>query len=269
MKNTVLITGATSGIGEATTLLFLEKSWNVIATGRNQEKLKELALKGAETYRLDVTNEQEVSNLINIISDRKQQIDVLVNNAGYGQFGTIEETSIEKARKQFETNLFGLASVTQKLLPLMRKKLKGRIINISSVAGITSMPGGGWYSASKFAVEAISDALRWEVKQFGIKVILIEPGPIKTGFSNIVGQNVVFEEGSPYGKLVKKLTTESTKSIKGGSVNGCAKLIYKVASKKNVKNRYIYTKEGKLIKFLLFISPSKFIDYLMNRLFMK
>ena len=266
---TVIITGATSGIGEATALVFLHNSWNVIAVGRNEDKLEILSQKGIETYRMDITSEREVDGFVGYLVNSGKEVDVLVNNAGYGQFGTIEETSIEKARMQFETNVFGLASVTQKIIPLMRKNNGGRIINISSVAGITSMPGGGWYSASKFAVEAVSDALRWELKKFGIKVVIIEPGPIKTGFATAVGQNVVLGSDGPYGDLVKNLTTESTKSIKGGTVAGCAELIYKVSVKKVTKNRYIYTSTGKFIKFLLTVLPAKLIDRVVVRLFLR
>lgn len=265
MKKTVLITGATSGIGQATVSEFVNKSWNVIATGRNEDKFKDIT--GVTIFKLDVTNEQDINNLVKYIVDNNIKIDVLVNNAGYGQFGTIEETSIDKAKKQFETNVFGLAELTRHIIPFMREHMSGRIINISSVAGLTSMPGGGWYSASKFAVEAISDALRWELKKFNIRVIIIEPGPIKSGFANAVSQNVVIVNNGPYGDLVKSLTTESTKSIKGGTIEGCAKVIYKAATKNTTRNRYVYTKEGKFIKFLIAAFPSKIIDKVMNKMF--
>ncbi|MDD3687171.1 MAG: SDR family oxidoreductase, partial [Bacteroidales bacterium] len=196
---TILITGATSGIGEAAVNLFQSKGWKVIATGRNKERLDEIAKSGAETYKLDITNQQEINNLVTSITAAGKKIDVLLNNAGYGQFGTIEETSDEKARAQFDTNVFGLAAMCRAFIPLMRNNGGGRIINVSSVAGKTSMPGGGWYAASKFAVEAISDALRWETKQFGIKVSVILPGPIKTGFATTVNSNVVINEDGPYG----------------------------------------------------------------------
>jgi short-subunit dehydrogenase len=267
MKKTVLITGATNGIGEASVHEFLRKSWNVIATGRSQDKLNKLEKIGAEIFCLDITNEQNINKLIQHIVNKNIHIDVLVNNAGYGQFGTIEETSIEKARNQFETNVFGLAALSQKIIPLMRSNGAGRIINISSIAGITSMPGGGWYSASKFAVEAISDTLRWELNKFNIRVVIIEPGPIKSGFSEAVRQNVVIADNSPYGDLVKKLTTKFTKSIKGGTVEGCAKIIYKAATKKNPKTRYVYTKEWKIIKLLLILFPPKIVDIFVKKIF--
>lgn len=263
---TIFITGATSGIGEASANLFLSKNWKVIATGRNKEKLEELKAKGAETFVLDVTNEQEINKIFTEIRQRGTIINVVLNNAGYGQFGTIEEVSAEQAKKQFETNLFGLASVCRAIIPMMRNNNGGRIINVSSAAGFVSMPGGGWYAASKHAVEAISDALRWETKQFGIKVSLIEPGPIKTQFANNVYANIVYNENGPYSTLVRDLTT-STKAISGGTVENCAKKIYKAATKKRPRNRYLVTKEAFLIKFLINFLPPKILDYFVIKMF--
>lgn len=263
---TILITGATSGIGEAAVKLFLAKSWQVIATGRNKEKLLELKQLGAETHTLDITNQQDINKLVTHINDTKTKIDVLLNNAGYGQFGTIEETPDDKAREQFETNVFGLAAMCRAFIPHMRKNCGGRIINVSSAAGITSMPGGGWYAASKFAVEALSDALRWETKQFGIKVSIIEPGPIKTGFAITVNNNVINNESGPYGTLVKDLT-KSTKAFKGGTVNGCARKIYRAATARTPRNRYLVTKEAHTIKFLVAVLPPKVMDYFVIRMF--
>ena len=263
---TILITGATSGIGEAAVKLFLAKSWKVIATGRNQEKLAELKKLGTEIHILDITNQQDINKLVTHINEAGTKIDVLLNNAGYGQFGTIEETPDEKARQQFETNVFGRAAMCRAIVPHMRKNCDGRIINISSAAGIVSMPGGGWYAASKFAVEAISDSLRWETKQFGIKVSLIEPGPIKTGFATTVNSNVINNENGPYGTLVKDLT-QSTKSIKGGTVEDCAKKIFKAATVRRPRNRYLVTKEAHFIKFLVAVLPPKALDYFVIRMF--
>ncbi|MBN2776138.1 MAG: SDR family oxidoreductase [Bacteroidales bacterium] len=264
--NTALITGATSGIGYASVEKFISKGWHVIATGRNSEKLKKLKNIGAETFQLDVTNQQDINSLITHLVNKSINIDVLVNNAGFGQFGTIEETSDEKARAQFDTNVFGLAAMIRAILPMMRKNCSGRIVNISSAAGLTSMPGGGWYAASKFAVEAISDALRWETKKLGIKIVLIEPGPIKTSFAETVNTSVVIPENSPYGTLVKDLT-QSTKGIKGGTVENCAKIIYRASTTKRPRNRYLVTKEAKLIKILLTILPPKLIDYFVIKMF--
>ncbi|MDD4149389.1 MAG: SDR family oxidoreductase [Bacteroidales bacterium] len=263
---TVLITGATSGIGQACSELFLKKGWNVIATGRNNQKLDMLKTSGASVFLLDVTKQTDINNLVTYIVNNKITIDVLVNNAGFGQFGTIEETPDEKIRAQFDTNVFGMAAMIRAILPMMRENSSGRIVNVSSAAGLTSMPGGGWYAASKFAVEALSDALRWEVKKLGIKVAIIEPGPIKTDFAETVHNNIVIPENTPYGSLVKDLT-QSTNGFKGGTVKNCAKIIYKAATRKRPRNRYLVTKEAKLIKFLLFILPPKIMDFFVIRMF--
>ncbi len=264
---TIIITGATGGIGLATAKLFNKKSWNVIATARNTEKLKVLERLGIQTYVVDITKSTNIDKFVNMLVDNNIKIDVLVNNAGYGQFGTVEETNIIKARQQFETNVFGLAAITQRIVPIMRKQKNGRIINISSIAGKTSMPGGGWYAASKHAVEALSDSLRWETNQFGIKVSIIEPGPIKTDFAANANKTVVLEEKGPYGSLVKDLTQSSTSSIKGGTVEECAAVVFKAATKKNPKNRYLVTKEAKLIRFILRFFPPKLVDYIVIKMF--
>jgi short-subunit dehydrogenase len=265
---TVLITGATSGIGKASAQLFLSKNFRVIATGRNLKNLQELEEIGAKTFVLDVNKSADINNLITHIVDNSLTIDILVNNAGYGQFGTIEETSDELARKQFDTNVFGLAAITRAILPLMRAQQSGRIINVSSIAGKTSMPGGGWYAASKFAVEALSDSLRWETNKFGIKVSLIEPGPIKTEFASTVGKTVVIDENGPYKSLIKNLTG-STDTIKGGTVEHCAKAIYHAATSKRPKIRYLVTKEAKLISFLVKWIPARLVDKLIIKMFIK
>ncbi len=263
---TVLITGATSGIGQACSDLFLKKGWNVIATGRDKQKLDILKESGASVFQLDVTKQQDINNLVTHIVNNKIIIDVLVNNAGFGQFGTIEETPDDKVRAQFDTNVFGMAAMIRAILPMMRENSSGRIVNISSAAGLTSMPGGGWYAASKFAVEALSDALRWEIKKLGIKVVIIEPGPIKTEFAGTVHTNIVIPENTPYGSLVKDLT-QSTNGFKGGTVENCAKIIYKASTRKRPRNRYLVTKEAKLIKILLFILPPKVMDFFVIRMF--
>ena len=269
MEKTVLITGATSGIGYSTAELFLKHNWTVIATGRNRNSLEKLSSLGAHTMILDVTNEKDIDTVFNDIELKFSRLDVLVNNAGYGQFGSIEETDDKSARKQFDTNVFGLAAVTRRFLPLMRKYRTGRIINVSSIAGRISIPCGGWYAGSKHAVEAISDALRWEVKQFGIKVIVIQPGPIKTGFSTTVkNQMAVKSENSPYDEILKAVLNAGNKSS-GGKVESCAKTIYKAASSKRPKIRYILTKEAWLIKIILFTLPQRLIDNIIHRAIFK
>ncbi len=265
---TVLITGASGGIGRDVVDYFYSKNWKIIATARNISQLEKIANENIVVLKLDVTNANDIENIGTYITKNSIEIDVLVNNAGYGQFGTIEETSIDLARAQFETNVFGLAALTQKIIPYMRKQGFGRIINVSSIAGKTSMPGGGWYAASKFAVEAISDSIRWETQKFGIKVSIIEPGPIKTDFGTNVGKNIVAPENSPYGNLLKNLL-QSSADIKGGSIEECVKTIYMAASDRKTKNRYLVTKQARIIKLLISFLPSKLVDRFVIRLFIK
>lgn len=184
----VLITGASSGTGQssgtgkATALRLHRAGWPVYATGRDVEALRELADEGIETMHLDVTDEQSMIAAVKRVTDEHGSVGVLINNAAYSLNGTFGETPIDEVRKQFETNVFGLARLTQLVLPGMREQGAGRIIMMSSIFGLFSTPGRGYYQATKYALEAISDSLRNEVRPFGIKVSVIQPSPIRGGF---------------------------------------------------------------------------------------
>ncbi len=183
VSKAVLITGCSSGIGKATALRLVAKGLPVIATARKTSDLAELAKAGCEVLALDVTDEASMVAAVQSVEARHGAVGVLVNNAGYSQSGAIEAVPMDKVRRQFETNVFGLVRLTQLVLPGMRRQGEGRVINMSSMGGKLTFPGGGFYHATKYAVEAISDALRFEVQGFGVKVVLIEPGLIKSGFS--------------------------------------------------------------------------------------
>ncbi|MDR1115061.1 MAG: SDR family NAD(P)-dependent oxidoreductase, partial [Tannerella sp.] len=173
-KKVVFITGASSGIGRATALLLAKHNYTVYGAARRIGRLTELESQGVKPVVMDVTDEISVSAAIDEVIGNEGRIDVLINNAGYGEYGAIEDVSMENARKQMDVNLFGLARVTQLVVPHMRKQKSGKIVNITSIGGKVATPMGGWYYASKFAVEGLSDSLRLEVRQFGIDVILIE-----------------------------------------------------------------------------------------------
>src|SRR3954454_1751672 len=181
----VLITGCSSGIGRATAAHLSAKGGTVYATARRREALAELEARGCRTLSLDVTDEQSMSAAVKAVEEAEGAVGVLVNNAGYSQSGAVESVPMDAIRKQFETNVFGLVRMCQLVLPGMRDQRWGRIVNLSSMGGRLVFPGGGYYHATKFAVEALSDALRFEVKGFGIGVTLIEPGLIKTEFGNV------------------------------------------------------------------------------------
>jgi len=187
---TVLITGCSSGIGRATALAFLDEGWTVYATARDPSDIETLADAGCKTDRLDVTNQADVDRIVDRILDEDGVITCLVNNAGYGQFGPIEDVPIEHVETQYEVNVYGPHRLIRAVLPHMRREERGTIINVSSVAGRISFPGGGVYCGSKFALEAMSDALRTEVEPFGINVVLVEPGPVATNFAERAGNQV-------------------------------------------------------------------------------
>src|ERR1043165_7446850 len=177
----VLITACSSGIGHAAALALHEAGRSVVATARNPATLSGLADRGLRTLALDVTDEASMQAAV----DAAGPIGVLVNNAGYGLYGTVEQLPMTEIRRQFETNFFGLVRLTQLVLPGMRAAGGGRIINVSSMGGRATLPGGAFYHASKYAVEALSDGLRMEVARFGIDVGLIEPGPVKTPWNDV------------------------------------------------------------------------------------
>ena len=181
---TVLITGCSSGIGRATALAFADEGWTVYATARDPADIETLADAGCETAALDVTDEADIDRVVNRILDEEGVISCLVNNAGYGQFGPVEDVPMDKVEQQYEVNVYGPHRLIKAVLPHMRREEDGTIINLSSVAGRVSFPGGGVYCGSKFAIEGMSDALRAEVEPFDIDVVVIEPGPVRTAFSD-------------------------------------------------------------------------------------
>ncbi len=180
-----LITGASSGIGEAAAGRLHDSGFVVWAGARRVDRMTALAARGIRTHALDVTDEDSMTGLVDRLLAEHERIDVLVNNAGYGSYGAVEDVPLAEGRRQLEVNLFGLARLTQLVLPSMRRARRGRIINVSSIGGRFGEPLGAWYHASKFAVEGFSDSLRLEVADFGVQVVIIEPGPIQTEWGDI------------------------------------------------------------------------------------
>ncbi|MBQ3709823.1 MAG: SDR family NAD(P)-dependent oxidoreductase [Bacteroidales bacterium] len=187
---TILITGASSGIGYDAAQTLARQGHRVYAAARRVELMEPLKDFGVHVLQLDVTDETSMNRCVEAVIQAEGKIDVLINNAGYGFFGAIENVPMEEARRQLEVNVFGLARLTQLVLPQMRKQGSGRIINTSSIAGKMVIYMGGWYNVTKYAVEAFSDALRMEVKPFGIDVVMIEPGAIKTNWGHIAAQHL-------------------------------------------------------------------------------
>ncbi|MBB6646477.1 SDR family NAD(P)-dependent oxidoreductase [Halobellus ruber] len=192
---TVLITGCSSGIGRATALAFLEEDWVVYATARNPADIETLGEAGCRIATLDVTDPDDVGRVVERVVDEEGHLSCLVNNAGYAQFGPVEDVPTEKVHRQFDVNLYGPHRLLRAALPQMRDQEEGTVVNVSSAAGRLSFPGGGIYAGSKFALEAMSDALRNEVDEYGIDVVLIEPGPVETSFTERAESEVYGDGG--------------------------------------------------------------------------
>ena len=186
ISGVALITGCSSGIGKATARKLLAEGFTVFATARRLADISDLGALGARTLALDVTDEASMVSAVAAVEAEFGAVDVLVNNAGYGQYGAIESVSMDRIRTQFETNVFGMVRLTQLVLPKMRERRRGRIVNVGSMGGKLTFPGGGFYHSTKYALEAITDALRFELAGFGIAAILIEPGIIRSNFAERV-----------------------------------------------------------------------------------
>ena len=238
MAKTILITGASSGIGRATALYFAEKGWNVVATMRNPEKARPaLQHPQISVLSLDVTSAKSIAGAIADALARYQKIDVLLNNAGYALFGPMEASESAQIQQQFATNFFGLIEVTQQIVPVMRAAGEGLIINISSIVGRMALPYASSYVATKFAVEGLSESLRYELAPFNIRVKLVEPGSIQTEFGKGSMQTAVSD---PYRASMNKfLSVFAKSSVRAARPEDVAKVIYSAANDSSNRLRYL------------------------------
>ncbi|MFY7990702.1 MAG: oxidoreductase [Fluviicola sp.] len=254
MKKVAIITGASSGMGKSAAGFLHEQGYIVYGLARRVAEMQDLEAKGMKTLEMDITNEESIAAAVDTILKQEGRIDVLINNAGYGSYGAVEDISIEEAKRQFEVNLFGMARITQLVLPAMRKQQSGRIVNISSMGGKIYTPFGAWYHATKHAVEGWSDCLRLELKPFGIDVVIVEPGGIKTPWGTIASDNLRKNSGKgPYAEFANKVATTTEKLYSGSqltSVDVLGKVIAKAASTARPKRRYV---KGYMAKPALFI----------------
>jgi NAD(P)-dependent dehydrogenase (short-subunit alcohol dehydrogenase family) len=243
----VLVTGCSSGIGRATAAHLAARGWPVFASARRPESIADLEAAGCRPLALDVTDEESMRAAVAAVVQAEGAVGVLVNNAGYSQSGAVEDVPMDDVRRQFETNVFGLARMCQLVLPGMRAQGWGKIVNMSSMGGRFTFPGGGYYHASKHAVEALSDALRFEVRGFGVDVVVIEPGLIRTDFSDAAVRTIAASDG-PYGAFTDAVAT-STKNIYeqgplarlGGGPDAVARVIAKAIEVERPRPRYRVT----------------------------
>jgi NAD(P)-dependent dehydrogenase (short-subunit alcohol dehydrogenase family) len=238
MAKTILITGASSGIGRTTALYFAERGWNVAATMRDPARADPaLHHPHISLFALDVTNADSIAQAIAGTLNRYNKIDVLLNNAGYGLFGPIEAIDGQQIQQQFATNLFGLIGVTQQILPAMRQAGEGLIINISSIVGQFALPYASTYVATKFAVEGLSESMRYELEPFHIRVKMVEPGSIATEFGKGSKQIAVSD---PYRSSMNKFLTVFAKGNSSGArPEEVAKVIYRAANDSSNRLRYL------------------------------
>ncbi|MDR9364328.1 MAG: oxidoreductase [Balneolaceae bacterium] len=264
-QKVALVTGASSGIGKETAKKLLKDDLTVYVAARRIDKMKDLEELGATAIKMDITVEEDIQNVVSTIKKNHGGVDILVNNAGYAIYGAVEDTSFEDARHQFDVNLFGLARLTQLVLPYMRKQKSGKIINISSMGGKIYTPLGAWYHASKHALEGWSDCLRLELAPFGIDVVIIEPGIIKTEFGDVMSGPMMERSGyTDYAELAKAVSKSAAESYENGGGSPpsvVAEVISKAVATNKPKTRYAM---GKLAKPLLFLRK-----YLSDKLFDK
>jgi short-subunit dehydrogenase len=275
----VLITGCSSGIGQAAALALHEAGRTVVATARNPDTLSGLAGRGLRTLALDVTDESSMRAAV----DAAGPIDVLVNNAGYGLYGTVEQLPMAEIRRQFETNFFGLVRLTQLVLPGMRAAGGGRILNVSSMGGRATLPGGAFYHASKYAVEALSDALRMEVARFGIDVVLIEPGPVRTPWNDVAAGSVAASAANgspangngngadPYAGFKDAVTAAFSTATDGplarfsSSADDIAKVITRAVTARRPRTRYLINPVARTTVTLRRWLPDRAYDAVLRR----
>jgi NAD(P)-dependent dehydrogenase (short-subunit alcohol dehydrogenase family) len=265
VSKAVLITGCSTGIGRATAERLAAAGHVVYATARRPESIADLEARGCRTLALDVTSEDSMVAAVQAVEEAEGAVGALVNNAGYSQSGALESVPLEGIRAQFETNVFGLLRMCQLVLPGMRRQGNGRIVNVSSMGGKLTFPGGGAYHATKHAVEALSDALRFEVKGFGVDVAVIEPGLIKTRFAETAAGAIARDEG-PYAGFNQAVATATAEVYEGpfgrlgGGPDAVAKAIERAITARRPRTRYPVTLSARVFLTQRAILPDRAWD---------
>jgi NADP-dependent 3-hydroxy acid dehydrogenase YdfG len=272
----VLISGCSSGIGASTASALFEAGHTVYATARHTETLADLTALGCHPLALDVTSEDSMISAVKAVEEEHGQVGTLINNAGFAEYGPIEETDLDRVRAMFETNVFGLARLTQLVLPAMRRSRSGRIVNIGSMGGRITFPVGGFYHATKYAVEAISDALRVEIKPFGIDVILVEPGLVRSNFVSRMSESLEVgaapgREDTAYADLLAANEKNTTGSYANDFVatgpDSVAAVIVKALDSPRPRSRYVVTSAAKVLINLRRLGGDRVWDLAMRKQF--
>jgi NAD(P)-dependent dehydrogenase (short-subunit alcohol dehydrogenase family) len=259
-----LVTGASSGIGEAAARQLRSKGFTVFAAARRIDRMSALEADGIHVVPLDITDEASIQACLDTIRSRAGGIDVLVNNAGYGSYGAVEDVTIDEARRQFEVNLFGLARLTQLVLPRMRANHWGKIVNITSMGGKIYTPFGAWYHATKHALEGWSDALRIETQPFGIDVIIVEPGGINTPWGAIAVEHLLETSGSgPYAAAAARTASGMGRMYASGQLSDpeiVAREIVRAVTARRPRTRYAIGYMARPVLFLRWLLPDRVFD---------
>jgi NAD(P)-dependent dehydrogenase (short-subunit alcohol dehydrogenase family) len=275
VSKAVLITGCSTGIGRATAEYLAARGWTVYATARRLEAIADLAARGCTVLPLDVCDEASMASAVRTVEAAEGAVGVLVNNAGYGQEGPLEEVPMAELRRQFETNVFGLVRLIQLVLPGMRRQGWGRIVNLSSMGGKLTLPGGACYHATKHAVEALSDALRFEVEGFGVRVIVVEPGPIKTRFGDTAVASFAARSAaaSPYAEFNRVLAQRIREAYEGplaafaAGPEAVARVIERAIAAGRPRTRYPVTAAARVLMRLRRWLPDRAFDLFLRTQF--
>jgi NAD(P)-dependent dehydrogenase (short-subunit alcohol dehydrogenase family) len=261
----VLITGCSTGIGRAAAERLARAGMTVYASARRPESIEDLKGAGCRTLALDVTDEESMRTAVEEVERAEGAVGALVNNAGYSQSGAVETVALDDVRRQFETNVFGLLRMSQLVLPGMRREARGRIVNISSMGGKLTFPGGGIYHATKHAVEAISDALRFEVRGFGVDVVVVEPGLIRTSFGDAAVGSVPREDG-PYAEFNQAVAAATARVYQGplgrlgAGPEAVAKVIERALTADRPRTRYKVTASARVLMAQRSLLPDRAWD---------
>lgn len=268
-----LVTGGSSGIGKATAFRLRKAGFTVYAVARRVDRMSGLERDGIKTFHMDVTDDDSMTSGVERILGEAGRLDVLVNNAGYGSYGAVEDVPIDEARRQFEVNLFGLARLTQLVTPTMRERHRGRIINISSVGAVIYEPFGSWYHATKFAVEGFSDSLRVELKPYGIDVVIVRPAGIVTEWNKISREGLI---ETSRGGVYEEQAISAARTLKrvdnrlfSSGPRVVAKKVVKAATASHPRTRYPAGRGARVIPLARQVLPDRVFDFVLDRVYLR